>query len=74
MQSAVNGVVTAACQEQSNAAIVREMALKCFSECEESSGNHRVCGAHSHWSALDGRVRCHQCAPSGHHGPLIRIR
>eukprot|EP00971_Amphidinium_carterae_P268769 5331786-Amphidinium_carterae.1 len=30
MQSAINGVVTAACQEQSNATTVREMALKCY--------------------------------------------
>eukprot|EP00971_Amphidinium_carterae_P349203 6490894-Amphidinium_carterae.3 len=59
-------------------------AVKCYScqrngtqvllfECEESGCNHRVCGAHSHWSAIDQKVRCHQCAPPGHHGPLIRI-
>eukprot|EP00971_Amphidinium_carterae_P244534 4855481-Amphidinium_carterae.2 len=43
-------------------------------ECEVSGCNHGVCGIHSHWSAIDEKVRCFQCAPPGHHGPLIRIR
>eukprot|EP00971_Amphidinium_carterae_P216376 4294973-Amphidinium_carterae.3 len=61
MQSVVSGVATAACLGQSSATAVRGMAL-------------RVYGAHSHWSAIDQRVRCHQCAPPSHPGPLVRIR
>eukprot|EP00971_Amphidinium_carterae_P286242 5683508-Amphidinium_carterae.1 len=33
-----------------------------------------MCGIHSHWSAVDQKVGCMNCAPARHHGPPIRIR
>eukprot|EP00971_Amphidinium_carterae_P044762 880512-Amphidinium_carterae.1 len=43
-------------------------------ECEAVGCNNHMCGAHSQWSALDQKVRCHPCTTQGHYGPLIRIR
>eukprot|EP00971_Amphidinium_carterae_P275173 5459813-Amphidinium_carterae.1 len=70
MQSVVSGVATAACQEQSSAISVREMALKCYCLSVRSQVAIAECVelTHTgvHWMARLGAISVHHQVIMGH--------